>query len=139
MPHFQELPPWLRVIGRGLRITTYLMLLLVGVGDLVYPSDRIADQIEFSEVWGSILVVMGLLAVVAVVFRRWRVEWIVSFWLAAAVAIRAVVVWSSPGPPPPLADGSLSTLISAFLILRGLDLTVFALRTQAWAVRLRKA
>lgn len=138
MPHFAELPPWLRAIGRVARVATYLLIVLVGAGDLLFPPERFPGPDQLIDVWGAFMIVVGTLALVAVIFRRWRVEWVCSFWLGAAVALRAVVVWAAPGPPPPLADGGLATVVALSLILRGLDLTVFHRKTTR-AVRLAKS
>lgn len=133
MPYYETLPRWLRLIGRGLRISTYVLLFLAGVGDVFVPSPAIASTpIRFVIGWA--LMVLATAALVAVVGHRWRWEWVTVYFLASAFALRAAVVWSYGGPPPVLSSGAIVTYVMVTLLLRGIDLTVFAYRTAAWVL-----
>lgn len=138
MPDLDVLPNWLRTLGRLLRISSYGWLVFVAIGDLRYTPAEFLDRPLAVIAWSIPLGILALAAMVAVALRRWRWEWTLAFWLAGVVALRAATVWSTPGPPPPLAGGSLVTFAVTCLLLRGLDLTVFAVRTSAWKIRARR-
>lgn len=135
MPYFESLPRWLRVVGRVLRLGSYVALVMLAVGDLLLTPTEFTERPILVLVWSVPLVVLSLLAIYAVSRHLWRWEWTLTFWLAACVALRALTVWSYPGPPYPLSSGALVTFSSIMLCLRGLDLTVFAVRTSAWKIR----
>lgn len=137
MPQYDTLPPWLRFVGRALRVSGYVLLAVAGVGDLVYPDRGVADG-PVGVIVAVALVVLSVVASGGVILHRWRWEWSASFWLAVVVAARAYVTWSSPSPPPPLSSGAFVTFALVALLLRGLDLTVFALRTSAWRVQMMR-
>lgn len=85
------------------------------------------------------MLALSLGALSSVIAHRWRWEWVAAFWLAALLCVRAGIVWSDPGPPPPIADAAAMTGLATFILLRGLDLTVFAIKTGSWSVRLARA
>jgi hypothetical protein len=135
VPYFEALPRWLRIIGRVLRIASYVALLMLAVGDLLLTPAEFIERPVLVLAWSVPIVIFSVMALYAVSRHLWRWEWTLTFWLAACVALRALTVWSYPGPPYPLSSGALVTFASTMLCLRGLDLTVFAIRTGAWRVR----
>ena|SRR6478735_5283952 len=138
LPHYDTLPRWLRVIGRIARMSSYLFVALVGIGDALYgDGDTFSDNAV--DVWSLAMSALAIAGFMSVLLHKWRWEWVISFWLAALVCLRSVFVWATPGPPPPITNGSLTTCVAVFLFLRGIDLTVFAVRSSDWKIRLRRA
>ncbi len=131
------LPSWARVTGRVLRVAVYAMGVVVGVGDLWHRSPVIADTV--GEPWvlasGWVAIVAGTVGVAAVVAWRWRWEYVATCALALALSVRAVGVWAGVDDVAyRLAPAAGMTIAVLACALRGLDLTIFAIRTTAAAL-----
>lgn len=141
MPTLDGMPGWLRRVGRGARLASYIFVAGIAVGDLLYAVPLRHKTDALIDGWSTFMILVALAGFLSVLIHRWRWEWNIAFWLSLMVCLRAIFVWTTPGPPPPISDGSLTTVVAIFLFLRGCDLTRFAINTSAWkirAIRLRR-
>lgn len=135
------LPRWARVIGRVGRASVYGLVAVVGWADLLRTSPVITDSITYPWVvvlaWAAL--VSGLVGLGAVVVWRWRWEWVATWAAATALGARAAAVWLTVDDDPlRLAPAAGITIAALACILRGFDLTVFAIRTSAAVLRARR-
>jgi len=136
----RQLPLWARIIGRILRATLYALGVAMGVGDLIATSPVIRDAVGLPalQLWGWLAVVAGTVGCVATLTWRWRWEYIATCALSLALAARAVAVWATVDDVAVrIAPAAGMTIAALACVLRGLDLTVFAIRTSAAALRTR--
>lgn len=130
------LPRWARILGRVLRASVYALGVAVGVGDAWHTSPVILAVIpdRWVLVWAWGAMISGAIGLIAVAAWRWRWELVACTALGAVLAARAVAVWASVGVVDErIAPAAGMTIASVACILRGLDLTVFAMRTTAAA------
>lgn len=139
MPTLDEMPAWLRRIGRFARLASYILVAGIALGDLLYAVPVRSKNDTVIDWWSAVMITVAMIGFFSVVIHRWRWEWNIAFWLSLMVCLRAIFVWTTPGPPPPISDGSLTTVVAIFLFLRGVDLTRFAIKTSAWKIRIRRA
>ncbi|MCR6703165.1 MAG: hypothetical protein NVV66_00150 [Cellulomonas sp.] len=133
----RQLPPWARVTGRVLRASMYALGVVVGIGDLVATSPVIRDSVGLPalQVWGWLAILSGLVGCVAVLTWRWRWEYVATCALSLALAARAVAVWATVDDVVArIAPAAGMTIAALACVLRGLDLTIFAIRTTSAAV-----
>lgn len=132
------LPRWARVVGRGLRVVAYLLVVLVAAADTWWPSSTIAGVVPPWQIaiTGAAMVTLGTVGASAVIAHRWRAEWVCAAVAACLLLGRAGPVWASVDDVPTrLAAAAMMTLAAIGLALRALDLTVFHLKTYAAARR----
>lgn len=134
------LPRWARTTGRILRALLYAFTAVVGVGDLWFTSTAVTDSTSSGQfvVGGITCLAAGLIAVAAVILRRWRWEWVAASVAAFTLLGRAVPVWFSlEANPLRLAAAAGMTVAAIGVGLRSLDLWVFARKTGALARRVQ--
>lgn len=135
------LPRWARIVGRLARVAVYALGAVVGISDIWARSDVIADAVgePWVQVWGWLAIVSGTVGALAVIAWRWRWELVASSALGLAFAARAVGVWATVHDTASrTAPASVMTLAALTCLLRTLDLTTFAVRTSAVAIRVRR-
>jgi len=135
------LPRWAQVAGRLARVAIYALGVVVGIGDVWVRSDVIADAVgvPWVLVWGWLALASGTIGALAVIAWRWRWELVASAALAFAFAARAVGVWATVDDlPSRIAPAAVMTIAALSCLLRALDLSVFASRTSAMAIRVRR-
>jgi uncharacterized protein YjeT (DUF2065 family) len=138
----RQLPEWARVTGRILRTLGYVLAVAVGIGDVWFTSPVIGDTAGALAplVWGWTLIIAGTSSAAAVVLWRWRWEWVCVWFLAGAMLSRATTVAVSlPESWLRLSGAACMALAGVLLLLRGLDLTIFAIRTSTAALAARRA
>lgn len=134
------MPRWARVVGRVARASLYALGVVVGAGDIWWRSEVITDAVglPWVLVWGWLAIASGAVGAVAVIAWRWRWEYVATAALSFAFAARAVGVWATVDDlTTRLAPAAVMTIAAIACMLRALDLTVFAIRTSAAAIRAR--
>jgi hypothetical protein len=132
MPHGAPTKTTL-LTGRSLCLASYVLSLLVAVGDFFTPSAILSAGVSRSWTVGMALalVPLSLLGLAAVLTHRWRLEWIPASAITFLLLARAVPVWAVlPQTPGYLSAAAMMTLSGLCLGKRALDLWVFAIKTK---------
>ena len=126
-----------QIIGRVLCISSYSLSLLVSLGDFFAPSATL--QAVMPRGWAvavaTILGVLSIVGIIAVITRRWRIEWVASTAIAFLLLERSVPVWGRiiSGYPENTSAGSMMLLGAVCLGQRALSLWIFAIKTRQTA------
>lgn len=125
------LPQWARVIGRSLRVTAYVLVIVVACGDVLWPSTTVqAVPGLLLAVTDGAMATLGAVGVLGTLAHRWRVEWVCAAALTSLLLGRAGPVWTSVDDVPTrLAAAAMMTLAAVLMACRALDLTVFHVKT----------
>lgn len=128
----RNLPRWARGVGRAICLVSYVLALLVAIGDRWLPAVTITSSTSELQVavTSSAMGALSVIGFVGVLLHRWRWEWVPASALAILLAVRALPVWwSLPDEPTRLAAAAMMTLGALCLGRRALDLWVFAVKT----------
>lgn len=107
----------------GARILSYFFCALAGAAALFITPASLRPEMYI--IVGSMLV-FGLICMVATILKRYIVEWISMFFLAAGTSTYVTAVWiSSISNPKALAGASVFTVLILLMVIRILDLTVY--------------
>lgn len=120
----------------------YALGMTVGLGDLLVTSPVILDSIDtpILRLGGWLAVISGAVGFAAVLAWRWRWEYVATCALSLALAARAVAVWATVDDTATrVAPAAGMTMAALACVLRGLDLTIFAIRTSSAVLRSRTA
>lgn len=130
-----------QIIGRVLCITSYSLSFLVAMGDLFAPSATL--QAVVPRGWmvtiALTLATLSITGILAVLTRRWRIEWVAATTIAFLLLERSVPVWGKLlSGYPEHASAAAMMLLGAFcLAQRALNLWIFAIRTRQTAEHAR--
>ena len=133
-----------QIIGRVLCIASYSLSLLVSAGDLFAPSATL--QLVTPRGWtvamALILAVLSVVGLVAVLSRRWRIEWVAATAIAFLLLGRAAPVWEEVfgGHSESMLSAAAMMTLGAFcLAQRALSLWIFAIKTRQTAETARES
>lgn len=128
----RDLPRWARALGRLICAVSYLLAILVAIGDRWLPAVTITGSTTPAQVavTSAAMGLLGVLGFVGVLLHRWRWEWVPASALAVLLLVRAAPVWwSLADVPTRLSAAAMMTLGALCLAKRALDLWVFATKT----------
>lgn len=111
---------------RTARATVYLLLALAGIAVLTWPPRSYSNVGTWLTVtWGILLLGPGVAAAAGIILRRYVWEWVATWWLAAGVAIYALLSWGKVVDS--LGNVPRALLLSAtalMLIARGIQIGI---------------
>ena len=121
----RDWPPLHRRLARFLGALAYGCVATSGTGVLVDPPEWTSRAALVTVTALSLLALAsGVLAALAVTLHNWHAEFVAVWFLAAATAGFAVIVWAGGSS---FAGAALLTSIPLFCLLRGVQLWVFSL------------
>lgn len=130
-----EYPKWAERTMRVLRISSYAFCTLTGVAAIFLTPSSL--KAEMFVIVGS-MALFGLVCTVASVMKRYVVEWVSLFFLAAGITSYVAAVWlSAMSNPKAIAGASIFTVLVLLMLIRLVDLTVFWMKNVR-AVKLRQ-
>lgn len=127
----RDLPPRARTALRALRIGLYALTALAGLAAICWPPATITSElgIAVTRTYGSVCLVASLVCLVSQVTHRWMWEWVAVWWIGAAVAVYASTIWGlTIDNPGRIQQAAVVTALCLTLLIRGVDLAVFAHR-----------
>lgn len=124
-----NLPRWGQKTLRGLRTLAYASLAASAWGALFYtpvgPSE-VASRHAFY-VWGALCLVSSLICMFASFKHRWRLEGLFVWIVGGSLSIYVSTVWSLfVQGPTRLTQAGAVTAVLVFLVIRGVELAIFA-------------
>ena len=131
-----------QIIGRVLCIASYGLSFLVAMGDLFAPSATL--QLLTPRGWtvatALTLAALSIVGLIAVISRRWRIEWVAASTIAFLLLERSVPVWGRvlSGEAQYTSAAMMMTLGSFCLGQRALSLWIFAIKTRQSAETARE-
>ena len=123
------LPLWARTLLRILRMALYSLTALAGLAAIAWPPASITGQVGLHVAQGSgvMCLVASLVCLISQVLHRWMWEWVAVWWVGAAIAAYATTVWIlAASTPERVQQASAVTALCLTLLIRGVDLHVFA-------------
>jgi len=121
-----EYPKWAERAIRTARILSYAFSALTGVAALVFTPSSLKPEMYI--IVGS-MAVFGLICMVASLGKRYVLEWVSLFFLAAGITTYVAAVWiSAISNSKVVAGASIFTVLVLLMLIRLVDLTVFWLR-----------
>jgi len=136
-----RLPRWARVAKAVILLAFgYVPAFLVGYGDLTAPSPVIEQTVGPATPTAAYLAIAGgVLGAVGVLLHRWRWEWLAASVLPFALLARALPVWLTLDEAASrLAPAAGMTMAAGLMLLRAVDLWLFACKTGHLAARRRR-
>lgn len=130
-----------RITGRVLYIASYCLAFIVSMGDIFTPS--VTLQLVTPRGWtvatAVSLAVLSVIGLVAVITRRWRIEWVAASAIAFLLLARSVPVWGwlFGGHSESTSAAAMMTLGALCLTQRALSLWIFAAKTRQSAEHAR--
>lgn len=88
-----------------------------------------------------VLAVLSIIGLLAVLTRRWRIEWVAATTIAFLLLERSVPVWGRffSGHPESISAAAMMTLGAFCLAQRALSLWIFAIKTRQSAELARES
>jgi uncharacterized integral membrane protein len=132
-----------QIIGRVLCLASYGLSFLVSMGDLFAPSATL--QLLTPRGWtvatALTLAVLSIVGIIAVLSRRWRIEWVAATAIAFLLLERSVPVWGRVlgGYSEATSAAAMMTLGAFCLGQRALSLWIFAIKTRQTAETARES
>lgn len=126
-----------QIIGRVLSIASYSLAFLVSIGDLFAPTATLQLLTPRGLVVATALslATLSLVGLVAVISRRWRIEWVASATISFLILERSVPVWGRVfnGDFEYSSVAFMMTLAAVSLGQRALNLWTFSIWTRVAA------
>lgn len=127
----RDLPPRARAALRALRIMLYALTALAGLAAICWPPTTITSEIGMvvTRTYGTVCLLASLVCLASQVLHRWMWEWIAVWWIGGAIAAYASTIWGlTIANPGRLQQAAVVTALCVTLLVRGVDLAVFAHR-----------
>lgn len=129
----RDWPRLQRRLARTLRAVVYLFAAAAAMGVQLWQPDTIVAAIGIPglRVMAIVGALSGLAALTGTLAHRWRVEWVATWFVAAAFSAYTAIDWSMVilGHPGRAPGAAVLTALTAAVGARGIDLWVFHLET----------
>lgn len=116
------------MLDRRILAAVYSLTVALGVLSLLFPAPAIEGAIgyTFTYIYGTLLLIGGLIALVAVILPNYKVEYAALWFVAGGYGIYATALWALfaerlhlvDGLPPPYGPAIALTVLTLFLIAK---------------------
>lgn len=118
-----EYPKWAERTVRLARIASYAFCTVTGFAAIFLTPNSLKPE-TFAIV--GTMALFGLVCTVASALKRYVLEWVSLFFLAAGITSYVAAVWlSALSNPKAIAGASIFTVLVLLMLIRLVDLTVF--------------
>lgn len=138
----RDWPPLQRTLARVARAVMYTGAAVAGAMIVADAPGLLVRELgaTWTVVLGVLAAVAGTAAVLAVATHRWMVEWVATWFVAAATGGYAALDWLlvANGHHGQVAQAAIVTTVTAACIARGVDLWIFSMqvgRVKRWRSR----